>query len=177
MSKDSKSAKGDQVRHEAPIEDPLSSSELGKHLDSILRQNLPILYANELEHLQVTVAFWDISGFSDLCISLNDYPSHIVKFLRKYFGLGVNIIEQYSGVLDKFIGDGILAYFGYPHMGNGNGDPENAISASLEFREKFNQLKLDFIDYCKKNSGKHEVARKINLKMRNSQWISLSPLL
>ena len=65
--------------------------------------------------------------------------------------------------MDKFIGDGIFAYFGYDVTnGTRNGDPLNAAKASLEFRDKFENLKRYFVKYCKRNNG--EDASNISLK-------------
>jgi len=51
--------------------------------------------------------------FSTLCKGLNDYPEAIIYFLNEYFAKAIKIIENNQEVLDKFIGDGIFAYFDY----------------------------------------------------------------
>jgi hypothetical protein len=53
--------------------------------------------------------------------------------------------------LDKFIGDGVLAYFGY--NSKKRGDPYNAVMAALEFRNVFLRLRRDFVKYCITNNG------------------------
>jgi class 3 adenylate cyclase len=46
---------------------------------------------------------------------------------------GAKIITNRKGILDKFIGDGIMAYFGYPRD-DSNKVPIEAITSALEFR-------------------------------------------
>jgi class 3 adenylate cyclase len=81
--------------------------------------------------------------------------------MTEYFLNAIEIIERHNGVLDKFMGDGILAYFGYNRTDDG--DPINAISAALEFRKQFSTLKANFAQICKKYFDKKRVTR-IDLK-------------
>ena len=92
----------------------------------------------------MTIVFWDISGFSDLCNRFIDSPIVIVELLKKYFNEANQVIHRYHGILDKFIGDGIMAYFGYFNNSGFSGS-NDAINAALELREKFVKLKEDWI--------------------------------
>ena len=73
--------------------------------------------------------------------SLKDHLELIAEFLREYLELATRIIHEYGGVVDKFIGDGILAYFGFKENdGNGkdgNMEAENAIFAALNLKRSF----------------------------------------
>ena len=96
----------------------------------------------------ITVVFWDIRGFSALCETLKAYPTLIAGFLKEYFKIASDIIFENQGVLDKFIGDGVMALFGAI---NGK-DPEgrnssiNAAKAAIEMKNQFDVLLKSWID-------------------------------
>lgn len=62
------------------------------------------------ERLEVAVLFADIRGFTELCESRP--PEDVVRLLNRYFNLMVGDITRAGGVVDKFIGDAVMAVFG-----------------------------------------------------------------
>jgi class 3 adenylate cyclase len=152
----------DKVNILSQYKNPYSAKTLSKHFDPILYHDLGDIQieANEPKKMHLTIAFWDISGFSKMCKDLEEFPEALTLFLNKYFNLAIEVIEQYNGVLDKFIGDGILAYFGYQDP-KSHGDPYNAINAALELKKKFVPLKEEYIKLCNKQYGSNP---DINLK-------------
>jgi len=142
---------------------PDSPKELAKHIDPNLVKDLRNLQLNPMNQVKITAVFWDISGFSRLCKDFAVYPyaRSLIYLVTEYFSKAIEIIEKHNGVLDKFMGDGILAYFGYNKMEDG--DPNNAISAALEFRKQFPTLKANFGQICKKYFNKKKVTQ-IDLK-------------
>ena len=87
----------------------------------------------------VSIVFWDIRGFSKLSETLKAHPDLIAGFLKEYCELAAKCIFEQNGVLDKFIGDGVMALFGALET-ESNKDAEHAINASnaaLKMRDEF----------------------------------------
>ncbi len=68
----------------------------------------------------VTIVFTDIRGFTAFCESKD--PALVVDLLNSYMQTMVSIIVNYSGHVNKFIGDGILAVFSDDDEGAKQGD-------------------------------------------------------
>lgn len=80
------------------------------------------------ETVEATVVFIDICGFTS--ISENESPDNVVKLLNSYFDVMVNEIISHKGLVDKFIGDAVMAVF------NGEYHLDRAIDACLAIRNK-----------------------------------------
>ncbi len=84
------------------------------------------------ENIEASVAFIDICGFTS--ISENEKPDTVVKMLNTYFDVMVKEIIAQNGMVDKFIGDCIMAVFkGEYHL-------DRAIDASIAIRNKIDSL-------------------------------------
>lgn len=71
---------------------------------------------------KMTILFSDIVGFTDLSDTIS--PDHLANILNTYFDRMTQITLNYGATLDKFIGDGMLCYFGdEPH----SNERENAL--------------------------------------------------
>jgi adenylate cyclase len=89
-----------------------------------------LLSAGDLElggkEQKVTVMFSDIRRFTTLAEALG--PRDTVSLLNEYFTEMVEVIFQHGGILDKYMGDGIMALFGAPL--EGPADADNALAAA-----------------------------------------------
>jgi adenylate cyclase len=83
------------------------------------------------QNKDVVVFFSDIRGFT--AFSENKSPEEVVQMLNEYFAVMVGIINKHGGVVDKFIGDAIMAVWGAPKTSDK--DPQNAVRACLEMRK------------------------------------------
>ncbi|HSO72353.1 MAG TPA: adenylate/guanylate cyclase domain-containing protein, partial [Thermodesulfobacteriota bacterium] len=64
------------------------------------------------EEVEVTVLFSDIAGFTTISEKLT--PENLIHLLNEYFSGMTDIILNYKGTLDKYIGDAIMAFWGAP---------------------------------------------------------------
>ena len=79
-----------------------------------------------------TVLFSDIRSFTTITEKLG--PQGTVKMLNEYFELMVETITEQGGMLDKFIGDAIMAAFGIP-MAHED-DEDRAVRAAIEMMQR-----------------------------------------
>jgi adenylate cyclase len=90
----------------------------------------------------VAVFFSDIRDFTKF--SEGHTPEEVVDMLNEYFQIMVGIINRNGGIVDKFIGDAIMAIWGAPNQTDR--DPQSAVKACLEMRsalEKLNELRAE----------------------------------
>lgn len=134
-------------------------TSLEKYVDPIVLEQIRDPELVTMQNKILTIVFWDISGFSVLCDSLQFHQELVVAFLREFFSEATTIIHKYDGVLDKFIGDGIMAFFGFKDTyvnDNGKKGAVCAVNAAIELRDFFDEIKLDWIDLWKSKAGQKE---------------------
>lgn len=65
----------------------------------------------------MTVSFGDLVGFADS--SERIMPANMVRMLNRHFGLQAQAIQDHLGIVDKFIGDAVMAFWGPPFVSPG----------------------------------------------------------
>ncbi len=95
-----------------------------------------------VQNQTVSICFWDIRGFSKLCESLKAHPTLVAGFLQEFFKMAAEVIFDHHGVLDKYIGDGVMGLFGSLNHKEDEGreDAVEAVKASLSLRYQFTGL-------------------------------------
>jgi class 3 adenylate cyclase len=93
----------------------------------------------EAERRQLTVMFCDLVGSSALSVRLD--PEDLRGVIGAYHACIARIITGYDGVIARYMGDGVLAYFGFPQAHED--DAEQAISAGLALVDAVVKLETD----------------------------------
>jgi adenylate cyclase len=86
----------------------------------------------EAKDVSVTILFTDIVGFTRLSERLA--PLEVNMLLNQYFSRMTDVIFEYEGTLDKYVGDRLMAVFGAPM--EREDDAERAILAALKMRQE-----------------------------------------
>ncbi len=90
----------------------------------------------------ITVLFADIRGFT--AMSEKENPENVVNMLNQYFSAMSEVIFQYGGTLDKYIGDGLMALFGAPTATPA--DATNAVKAAVAMQRALIDLQRGLND-------------------------------
>jgi adenylate cyclase len=106
-------------------------------IEKMVAANKPPALGGETRN--VTVFFSDLAGFSSISEALA--PPDLVKFMNEYLSAMTDIIQEYGGFVDKYIGDAIVAVFGAPL--DDADHAANAVNAALHCRERLHKLNRD----------------------------------
>ena len=108
------------------------------------------------ERRQLTVMFCDLVGSTALSTQLD--PEELREVIQAYRETCATVIRRFDGYLAKYIGDGLLVYFGYPVAHED--DAQRAVRTGLEIVEAIQQLSLQTIRVTTPLAGAH----------RHSHW-------
>ncbi len=88
---------------------------------------------------EVTVLFSDIRDFTSFSEPLA--PRQVLEFLDGYFGHMAQVVKGHDGVVNKFLGDGMLAFWGVPDRNERHA--EQALRAALDMRKRLVELNAE----------------------------------
>lgn len=89
----------------------------------------------------VTILFVDIRNFTQISEELS--PQEVSSILNEYFSTISPVIAKYNGIVNKYMGDGLLAIFGEPIKSDEH--PLNAIKCGIEISDKVKVLREKLI--------------------------------
>ena len=92
-----------------------------------------------MERRQITVLFSDLVGSSALANKLDPEDWHAL--LQRLHARSGAIIEQYHGHVAQYLGDGLLAYFGYPFADQDS--PRHAVAAAIQLAREVRELRAE----------------------------------
>jgi class 3 adenylate cyclase/predicted ATPase len=113
------------------------SAEVSEHPSEVASQPGPV--AQEAERRQLTVMFVDLVGSTELAARLD--PEDMGQLIRAYQQACTDEVRRWDGHVAKFMGDGVLAYFGYPRAHED--DAERAVRAGLGLTEAVADLRAE----------------------------------
>lgn len=93
------------------------------------------------ERREATIFFSDVRGFTGMSESME--PEQVVEMLNEYMTRMVSIIRAHNGIVDKYVGDAIMAIWGVPI--EKPDDTLNAVKACIAMRQdlaKLNELRI-----------------------------------
>ncbi len=103
-------------------------------VDRILSSSQGLLWGAHKR--EISILFSDIKGFTNLTADMD--ASHVRTLLNEYFGRMIEIVFEHEGTLDKFLGDGLMVFFGDPEL-----QPDHAtraVRAAQEMQQAAKQL-------------------------------------
>ena len=104
---------------------------------AVARSDAQYMTTSQAERRQLTVMFCDLVGSTALSAKYD--PEDLSEIVRTYQENCASIIGQYEGHIARYMGDGMLVYFGYPQAHED--DAERALRAGLEIIGRVAQLK------------------------------------
>jgi adenylate cyclase len=140
------------ITHKQLVREALARAKFGRFMppfivDKILANPEEISMGGS-NHV-VTILFSDIREFTSMAENLP--PEVVVKILNGYFGDMTPIIFGHNGLLDKYIGDGLMALFGVPS--NIETAALDAVAAAIDMMRR-----MKFVNQELKREGLSEIA-------------------
>jgi class 3 adenylate cyclase len=128
----------EQLRHKERIRETF-----GRYIDPRVVEGLinqPKLAAAEGQRRVMTIMFCDMKGFTTLSEGMT--PQGLVKVMNRYLSTMSEPIRRHGGVIDKYIGDAIMAYWGPPFIEEAD-ESQFACLAATEMIKRIGTLRKE----------------------------------
>lgn len=100
------------------------------------------------QKLTATLFFTDIKGFSTISEEMQDSPERLMGWLNEYLNAMSDEVLAHRGIVNKFMGDGMMAIFGVPIAATTEAeiaaDAQRAVNCALAIREKLVELNREW---------------------------------
>ena len=126
----------EQLRHKERIRETFGRYVDPRVVEALIDQ--PKLAAVEGQRRVMTVMFCDMKGFTNLSAGMT--PQGLVKVMNLYLSTMSEPIRRHRGVIDKYIGDAIMAYWGPPFVEEAD-EAQFACVAAIEIIERLAKLR------------------------------------
>ncbi len=103
------------ARASGAVQRNFAQGALGKYLPREMAQEIidkPDLLALHGEKKEIYVMFSDLEGFTKMSHAIS--PEMVAKLLNRYLEMLSNVVLEHGGVIDKFVGDAVVAFWGAP---------------------------------------------------------------
>jgi class 3 adenylate cyclase len=151
------SAMVDELRTKAAMRDTFSNYMDPRVVDRLLGAGRAELEAGEKR--EMTVYFSDLQNFSSIAEALT--PTALVRLINRYLAYAGEPIALHQGVIDKYIGDAVMAYWGAPFSSE---DPAlSACRAALGQRHQLALLQKELPEILGLRRGAPTMAARIGL--------------
>ena len=147
---------------------------LRRHFDPrILRAVIDKPGFLELKTRPATILFWELRGFAQLCHALGRNTGRIQGFLTDYYKASAAVVFRHNGILDKFMGETVMALF--CGFGPASGDfaarsAVNAADAALMLREASADFLKKWQDHWNTLTGQ-EIPLGLTCSMHTGQFL------
>ncbi|KAJ3206209.1 hypothetical protein HK099_000599 [Clydaea vesicula] len=129
-----------EVENKARITEQLSRFLAPHVVDKMVNKNEIIRKGGR--EITGTIVFTDIRGFTNISEQARG-PSEVVELLNEFFERIVRVVFKHEGVVDKYIGDCLMAVFG--SIEDEVDSEFRAVQACLEFNEEMKEMNVDRI--------------------------------